>query len=206
MSPLVSLLLSFFMSVLVPFCYSSCRYFFLLHPNKKSFVYQGNEIILKQHKNPSSNVFFSNAFLRLPKLWSLVSQKASKPSSRPQRQVAGPFVRGEVEHAVQGWAVAWPRLWSSRPGAAQGCARNGELNRDRTGSPPASRPAGGRSAAHGARRSLTRSRTKHLRCRVPAASYRRAQDHELLSPATREFRVRAIRPPQWCMDAGDPFW
>ena len=66
----------------------------------------------------------------------------------PQGQAAGRLVSGEVEHTVQCWADARRRRWDGWPRAPQGCACNGELDRDRQGSPPTSRPPRGRGATH----------------------------------------------------------
>ena len=70
------------------------------------------------------------------------------PGLGPQGQAAGRLVSGEVEHTIQCWADAWRWCWDGWPRAPQGCACNGELDRDRQGSPPTSRPPRGRGATH----------------------------------------------------------
>ena len=78
------------------------------------------------------------------------------PGLGPQGQAAGRLVSGEVEHTVQCWAVARRRRWDGWPRAPQGCACNGERDRDKHPEDAARRTAGG---ARRARR-RTRSRTK----------------------------------------------
>ena len=97
----------------------------------------------------------------------------------PQGQAAGRLVSGEVEHTIQCWADARRRRWDGWPRAPQGCACNGELDRDRQGSPPTSRPPRGRGATHCGRCAESSEAdevaNEVLRCCVPAAPDLRAE-------------------------------
>ena len=131
-----------------------------------------------RYDSPTASYYYVRCRLRAAGAWRLGASSAARSSTRssPGR-----------------------RRWDGWPRPLQGCACNGELDRDRQGSPPTSRPPRGRGATHSGRCAESSEAdevaNEVLRCCIPAAPDFRAEHQQLLRAATRELRVRAVLAP-----------